>query len=130
MEVITFALAGETYALESRYAYEVFRLANFSRLPGQNPLAFGVTVWRGNLLTILDIRSVLGLSVQALSDLARVIVVGAQRPEFGILVDRADAMMTIDDEGLEPARGREYVVGLTQGAVLVLDATKIVQLRA
>ena len=83
MEAVTFTLAGETYALESCYAYEVFRLSTFARLPSKTPLAFGVTVWRGHLLTILDIRSVLGLSVTALSDLARVIVVGQNRPEFG-----------------------------------------------
>lgn len=128
MEAITFTLAGETYALESGYAYEVFRLATFSRLPSQNPLAFGVLVWRGQLLTILDVRSVLGLSVTALSDLARVIVIGKNRPEFGILADRAHEVMTIDREPLEPAQGRAYVSGITRDAVLVLDAAKILQL--
>jgi chemotaxis signal transduction protein len=57
IEAVTFTLAGETYALESCYAYEVFRLASFARLPSQTPLAFGVTVWRGHLLTILADRA-------------------------------------------------------------------------
>jgi purine-binding chemotaxis protein CheW len=128
MEAITFTLAGEVYALESCYTYEVFRLATFSRLPSRTPLAFGVTVWRGHLLTILDVRSVLGLSVAALNDLARVIVVGQHHPEFGILADRAHEVLTIDESALEPARGRAYVAGLTRDAVLVLDAAKILQL--
>jgi len=130
MEAVTFTLAGETYALESRHTYKVFRLAEFSRLPSRNPLAFGVTVWRGNLLTILDIRSALGLSVQSLSDLARVIVVGEHGPEFGILADRAHEVVTLDDSALEPARDRAYIAGLTRDAVLVLDAAKILHLHA
>lgn len=130
MECITFTLGGETYALESRHVYEVFRLATFSRLPSRTPFAFGVTVWRGTLLTILDIRSSLGLSASALSDLSRVIVVGADRPEFGILADRVHELVTVDSAALDPAPGRAYVSGLTPDAVSVLDAAALLHLHA
>jgi len=121
------------YAVESRYVAAVFHLVDLSLLPGAEPPVFGVTAWRGGLLTILDLRRVLGLSVTALNDLSRVIVLGEERPAFGILADAARELVTLPAaEVRDPPNGiaakREYLRGLTADAVLVLDATKLLQL--
>lgn len=133
LEAVIVALANERYAIESRYVFEVFRLVDLSPLPGANPPVFGVTAWRGELLTILDFRGALGLSVAALNDLSRVIVLGQDRPAFGILVDAVHGLVTLSDsEVREPPEGiaakREYLRGVTADAVLVLEATKLLQL--
>jgi purine-binding chemotaxis protein CheW len=133
LEVVTFALANETYAVESRYVLAVFRLTDLSPLPGAEPPVFGVTVWRGELLTILDLRAALGLSVTALNDLSRVIVLGEERPAFGILADAARELVTLPASDVrEPPEGvaakREYLRGVTPDAMLVLEATKLLQL--
>jgi len=133
LEVITFALANETYAVESRYVVAVFKLSDLSALPGAEPPLFGVTAWRGELLTILDLRAALGLSVAALNDLSRVIVVGEDRPVFGILADAMRELVTLPAaEVRDPPEGiaarREYLRGVTADAVLVLEATKLLQL--
>ncbi|MDP3910839.1 MAG: chemotaxis protein CheW [Gemmatimonadales bacterium] len=133
LEVLTFTLANETYAVESRYVVAVFRLTDLSPLPGAEPPVFGVTAWRGELLTILDLRAALGLSVTALNDLSRVIVLGEERPAFGILADAARELVTLaaSDVRQPPARvaaRREYLRGVTSEAVLVLEATKLLQL--
>lgn len=130
LEVITFALANETYAVESRYVLEVFRLAGLSLLPGAEPPVYGVTAWRGELLTILDLRPVLGLSVAALNDLSRVIVLGEERATFGILADAVRDLVTLPaSEVREPPEGvaaqRTYLRGITGEAVLVLEARKL-----
>ncbi len=133
LELLTFALANEVYAVESRYAVAVFQLIDLSPLPGAEPPVFGVTAWRGELLTILDLRAALGLSVTALNDLSRVIVLGEERPAFGILADAARELVTLPAaEVREPPEGiaarREYLRGVTADAVLVLEATKLLQL--
>jgi len=128
-EFITFTLAGERYAIDSGFTHEVFRLTMFSRLPSRNPLAFGVVVWRGDLLTILDIRSALGLPLNALSDLASVIVVGEARPEFGILADRVHHVTALDAP-LEPVSGRNLVAGMTPDAMQVLEPEALLRLQA
>ena len=133
LELLTFALANEVYAVESRYVVAVSRLTDLSPLPGAEPPVFGVTAWRGGLLTIVDLRRVLGLSVDGLNDLGRVIVLGEERPAFGILADavwelvrRPAAEVRNPPDGI--AAKREYLRGLTADAVLVLDATKLLQL--
>ena len=133
LETVTFALANERYAIESRYVFEVFRLEELSPLPGAKPPVFGVTAWRGELLTILDLRTVLGLPVTALNDLSRVLVLGADRPAFGILADAVQDLVTLPaSEVRQPPEGiaakREYLRGITGDTVLVLEANKLLQL--
>lgn len=133
LEAVTLSLANERYAIESRYVFEVFRLEDLSPLPGAKPPIFGVTAWRGELLTILDLRTVLGLPVTALNDLSRVLVLGSDRPAFGILADAVHDLVTLAasevrqlPEGV--AARREYLRGITGDTVLVLEATKLLQL--
>lgn len=132
VEVITFTLADETYAIESRYVLAVFRLAELSRLPGAAPPVFGVTAWRGELLTILDLRPLLGLSVVALNDLSRVIVLGEDRPAFGILADAVQDLVTLPAAELRAlpegvAAQREFLRAVTANATLVLDGERLLR---
>ncbi len=135
LEVITFALANETYAIESRYVLEVFRLVDLSPLPGAEPPVYGVTAWRGMLLTVLDLRPVLGLSVAALNDLSRVIVLGEQRAAFGILVDAAWELVRLPASSIRKAPAGlaaqpEYIHGITDEAVLILETVHLLHLYA
>lgn len=133
LEVVRFVLANERYAMPSRYVFEVFRLRELVPLPGARAPTYGLTAWRGDLLTIVDLRPVLGLPVGALNDLSRVIVVGADHPAFGILADAVLDLVSIDAADVrEPTDGaaaeRDYVRGMTSEAVLVLDGERILRL--
>jgi len=131
LDVITFALANEIYAIEARYVLEVFRLVDISPLPGAEPPVCGVTAWRGQLLTIVDLRGPLGLSIGALNDLSRVIVLGGERgASFGILADAVREIITLPTAAVrEPPEGvaaqRTYLRGITGDATLVLDANAL-----
>jgi purine-binding chemotaxis protein CheW len=133
LELITFSLGNEVYAIESRYVMAVFRLAELAPLPGAEPPVCGLTAWRGDLLTILDLRGVLGLSVTALDDLSRVIVLGESRAAFGILADGIQDLITLPiSEVQSPTAGvaalRTYLRGITGEAVLVLEARELLRL--
>jgi purine-binding chemotaxis protein CheW len=133
LEVVTFTLATETYAIESRYVIEVFRLRELAPLPGAKQPITGLTAWRGDLLVVLDIRPVLGLPATSLNDLGRVVVLGRERHGFGILADGAGELMTLDASALRPLRegsnAREGVVrGMTSDAVLLLDGDAVLRL--
>jgi len=132
IQVITFALANEIYAIESHYVFEVFRLDQLAPLPGATPPVFGVTVRRGELLTILDLRTVLGLPVAALNDLSRVLVVGGDQPTAGVLADSVLELVTLPTQSIQlPREGlaakREYLRGITPGAILVLDGQQLLR---
>jgi purine-binding chemotaxis protein CheW len=136
-QVLTFRLAGETYAIRAEHVVEVFRLDNLTLLPGAAPPAFAVTARRGELLTILDLRRALGLSPVALNDLTTVIAVGDDAPAFGLLVDAVDRLATVHAEELhapprnadgEAAVARPHVRGITADAVTVLDGGALLRL--
>jgi purine-binding chemotaxis protein CheW len=134
IELVTFGLAREVYAVESRFVLAVAKLAELAPLPGAESPVFGLTAWRGGLLTVLDLRRVLGLSVTALNDLSRLIVLGRQRPAFGILADAVHGLVALAAADVRPppegvAARREYLRGVTAAAVLVLDAERLLRAR-
>lgn len=135
IEIVTFVLSGETYGVESRYVLEVFRLAELSPLPGAEAPVLGITTWRGALLSILDLRPLLGLSANALSDLAHVIVLGRETAAFGILADGVRDLLAVPVSAVaQPPEGiavrRDYLRGITAEALIVLAADKLLALHA
>jgi len=134
MEVITLTLGSERYAIESRFTFEIFALSEFSRVPGARGTLFGLTVWRGGLLTLLDVRTSLGIPATALHDLTRVIVLGDSKPEFGMLADRVHDLRTLDVTELEhfaderATSRRPFVQGVTSDATIVLNGPQLLTL--
>lgn len=133
-EMLTFGLARERYAVSSEYVFSVFQLEDITRLPGVAPPLYGLARWRGDVLTVLDLRSTLGVSSQSLDDLKRVIVVGDRRPSFGILVDRVDSIVRLAQEDVLPlgsgGKTYQYLLGVTSDALQVIDIEKLLRLQA
>jgi purine-binding chemotaxis protein CheW len=132
-DVLIFELAGERYGIESRYVQAVFVLRQRAPLPGAQPPIHGVTAWRGELLTLLELRATLGLPVDSLNDLARVIVLGKGKAAFGILTDAVHHIVPVDLARLYPpqeaaAGARPYLKGLTGDALLVLAPEHLLRL--
>lgn len=132
VDLITFKLGRETCAIDAKVVLNVFRLAGLARLPGAGVPVYGVTLWRGEILTLLDLRPLLRLSTAALSDLGRVIVVGRSRAVFGFLADSVSDVRSTLPEEIHPSRKPEshegLVTGITSDAVLVLDTERLLHL--
>lgn len=133
IEVVTFALDRERYALEMRYLQAVARLQALSPIPGAAEPIFGVSSWRGELLTIMDLRQLLGVPGAGLNDMSRVLVLGEGRAAFGLLADAVDELRTLPLSAIRhPPEGvavrREYLRGITGDALLVLDAVELLKL--
>ena len=132
MLLLHFTLGGERLAIEARWLLGVAKVTLLAGLPGAEPPVRGVTVWRGELLTVLDIRPNLGISTAALSDLTRILVLGERRPRFGLLVDSVSEVADLPTADLLPvpsgSLAREYMIGVTADAGLVLDGQRLLQL--
>jgi len=125
-------LGGERLAIEARWLLGVTKVTMLAGLPGAEPPVRGVTVWRGELLTVLDIRPNLGISTAALSDLTRILVLGERRARFGLLVDSVSDVVDLFAGDLLPipaaSLARDYLIGVTADAGLVLDGQRLLQL--
>jgi purine-binding chemotaxis protein CheW len=125
-EVATFSLSGERYAIETKYIREIVALADFTPVPHSPNFLFGVVNLHGDVLAVFDLRPLLGLGRGSISDLFRVIVLGEERAEFGVLADGVDEVTTIAAAALFDLPGTDdqhrYVRGVTADALALLDA--------
>lgn len=128
VEMLGFTVGREHYAIESRAVFAVVQLVDLVPLPGAMAPVVGLTRWRGDVLTVLDLRRVAGGAPRALDDLGRVIVIGQATAEFGVLADIIDGLMSIDPSALHPLPASRHleipglITGVTSDAVHIIDA--------
>jgi len=132
LTLVTFALGQETYALEARYVFGLRKLTDLALLPRASAPMVGLTVWRGALLKVIDLRPVLGLPVDPVHDLAWIIAVGEERAAIGLLTGVGRDLLTVAHGDLAPPREgvaphRAYLRGITPTAALLLDAAALLR---
>lgn len=126
-DFVVFSLAKERYAIEAQFVREVVKLKDLTPIPGTPEFLAGVTNLHGAVLLVVDLRRFLDLPPGGLTDLSRLLVLGTERAEFGILADEAQAVSSIGAEALtEPPEsvagvGREFLLGVTREALIVLN---------
>ncbi|MEA3246733.1 MAG: chemotaxis protein CheW, partial [Gemmatimonadota bacterium] len=90
----------------------------------------GLTVWRGALLPVIDLRLALGLAADGLDDRAWIVVLDDGRRLRGLLAGALRDTREIRAATLAPPRddlaaNRRFVRGITTDAVVVLDAAAL-----
>jgi purine-binding chemotaxis protein CheW len=138
VDLVVFTLARQRYAVESRHALAAFHLERLTPLPGAPAPLHGVTAWRGDVLTVLDLRALVGAPTGALDDLAHVVVVGAldalaadggeRGAIYGLLADAVHGVQTWAlAELLPPPETRAPLRAVTRDAVHLLDVPALVR---
>jgi purine-binding chemotaxis protein CheW len=116
---------------------EVGRVPSLTRIPGAPPWLSGVANWRGRLLAVLDLRSVLGAEPTPLGPAARLVVLTVDGVSAGIVVD------AVEGTGALEAAVEDYPAALADrgslllsgqvpshdGPVAVLDTRAVLRLR-
>ncbi len=131
LEVVEFMLAHERYALELTYIREVHPLKDFTPLPGTPPFVLGIINFRGEIISIIDLKKIFELPDQGLTDLNRVIILNSKEMEFGILADTILGVNTIAAGTIQPTLPTltgvraEYLKGITGDRVVILDGEKL-----
>lgn len=128
LEAVTFSLAGERFAVETRYVLEVLRSFDCTVIPGAPEFLSGVTNRRGEVLAVMDLCGFFNLKGNATGDQRPwVIVLGVDRAEFGILAHAVNEVTLLRVDQIHPPPGsvagiaRDYLRGVTSDALIVLD---------
>lgn len=133
LTLVTFALANERYGIEARFVHEIARFVDFTPVPGAGDFLVGVTNLRGEVLPVVNLRRFFRLSERGVTDLTRLIVLGENRREFGLLADQVDDVAELRTDGIleppasAPSSGRPYVLGVTKDALIVLDGARLLR---
>ncbi len=75
LEVLTFDLGGETFALEATLVREILDLLPETHVPGAPALVSSVVNFRGRIVPVADLRSAFGMEVNAASVDSRIVVI-------------------------------------------------------
>jgi purine-binding chemotaxis protein CheW len=123
---LRFRLGGEEYVVDASCILQVGVLRELAPLPGAPAPLFGVTHWRGTVLTVLDLRTQLGARVGGLTDLSRLVVVDGRTQPFAVLADAVVDMLDVATHSLKPLPernvARSLLRGMTADGALVIDA--------
>jgi len=131
LESTLFVLSEEKYAIESAYIKETLKLNKFTVLPNTPSFLVGVFNLRGKIISIINIKEFFGLSDEKITDLKRVIIMQLNDLIFGILVDRIEGIINIDEKKLTKEIKtlndvkKKYFKGVDPNGIIMLDGNKI-----
>jgi purine-binding chemotaxis protein CheW len=133
LQLVTFDLDTERYALPIARVHEILRVGAITRVPHAPAHVRGVMNVRGRLLPIVELRSVLGLPALDVGFESRVVMAEVDKTLVGLLVDRVGYVVAIPQSALERPppelldKRRDCIAGIAahgDGAIVVLDATR------
>jgi purine-binding chemotaxis protein CheW len=126
--VLSFAIGPGAYAVETRFVREVLRGAAIAFVPDAPEVLAGLSICRGDLLPVVDLRPLLGLPGAAGAGGASIVVMGAEGASpLGFPVDELLDVRAIAGAELGPPPSAS-LAGLVRGAtaaVLLLDGERL-----
>jgi purine-binding chemotaxis protein CheW len=133
IEAVTFRLGDERDALETRFVRRVERVESPTPVPGAPDVLVGLVNLHGEILAVFDLRVLLGIARAEATDRTRVIVVGNDGDEFGILADAAHDVVTLRTSevlafpGALEGLARLGLSGITHDALVVIDGAALLR---
>jgi purine-binding chemotaxis protein CheW len=138
---LAFALGSEEYGLEIQKVREIIGMMDITPVPRMAPYIKGVINLRGRVISVIDLRTRLGLQAVERTDDTCIIVVdiphGDRKINVGMIVDRVAEVMEIKDADIEetPAFGSavstEFVLGIGKARdslTILLDIHRLVSI--
>jgi purine-binding chemotaxis protein CheW len=102
IDLLSFRLAGEAYALPVNDVREVLKIRLLTPVPNAPAYILGVTALRGAVLPVIDLCVRFGLAAGTRDAKSRIIVVSSKEEEVGLVVDRVTEVLRIAPDEIKP----------------------------
>jgi purine-binding chemotaxis protein CheW len=134
IEMLTFLLGGEEYAVLVEDVREVLKFFQLTLVPNTPDYILGVTSLRGTMLPIIDLCKRFGIASATRDEKTRIVVVNPDEEDAGLMVDRVTGVIKIMPDAIKPTpenieRGAEYLSGIVRKEdklYILLDLEKAV----
>jgi chemotaxis signal transduction protein len=101
--IVIFSVGRELYGLEIKNVYEIFKADSVTFVPGAEPYIQGVTNLRGEIVTVIDLQSLLmGKPRQDTAAGGQMIVGEYDGGKLGLVVTDIDGIHDIQAELIDP----------------------------
>lgn len=137
LSLLTFCIEKEWYGVPSSQVKEVTRLPKITPVPGTPDHILGVAYHGGEVLSVIDIKPLMGLDKTTLTEKSRLLISTIEGEPAGLLVEIVQDIVEITKEKIAPylsgAGGEQkgYLTGQIQiGEVVlgILDLEKLLSL--
>jgi purine-binding chemotaxis protein CheW len=134
LQVVTFKLHDEEYAIEITKAKEIILVEGVTHVPQMPDFIEGIINLRGNVIPVIDLRKRFGLAQTALGDQARIVVTRMDSRIIGLIVDSVSQVIKIPLKNIQPPPDTiahlagEYLVSIGKidnKMILILDIEKV-----
>ena len=140
LEVLTFNLNGQAFALEASYVREILDLVPVTEVPTSSPFARGLINVRGKIVPLADLRFKLGMEERPATIDTRVVVIevdlDGDLTTIGLLAEKVHEVTSIMPTEMEetPKIGmvwrHEYISCIAKrddDFVVILDITALIE---
>ena len=108
-QFVTFAVAGEMFAVPIAPVQEIIRMPEVAHLPLAPPMLEGLANLRGRVLPIVNLRRLFNCEARAHDDATRALVIHIGQP-LGFVVDRVASVVSVEPGQIESADSIQSVV--------------------
>jgi len=103
LQLVTFGLGVEEFAVDILAVQEINRMMTLTRVPASPAEVEGVINLRGKIIPVIDLRKRFGLAANEHSEQSRIVVVEVHSRVIGFIVDRVSEVLRINSKIVEPA---------------------------
>lgn len=130
IDVVTFYLNDEKYAIESIYIKEIFPIKEVTPLPGLPPLVYGIINFRRKIISLVNLKILLQLPIKE-HVLEKALILEGVNQEFAVMIDQLDETKSISIETLQTSLPtlsgpqQDFLKGMTLDQLSLLDGEKL-----
>lgn len=134
LQLVTFNLGSEQYAVDILKVQEINRMTDITRVPNAPSYVEGVINLRGKVIPVMNIRSKFNLDTKETDSMSRIMIVTVQGITMGLVVDSVSEVLRIPASIVDPAPpmasgiGSEYMMGIAKledRLIILLDLDKL-----
>lgn len=103
-KMVTFSLAGKEYGIDIMNVKEIASAGRFTYVPNAAPFVRGVYNLRGDIISIIDLRTMFHLPAERKSDdaLESLLILRVDDHVFGVIVDNIDKVVGVSSAAIQP----------------------------
>lgn len=103
LQLVTFGLGNEEYAVDILKVQEINRMVEITTVPNSPAYVEGVINLRGKVIPVVNLRTKFGLSQKENDEQSRIVILDIQGITTGLIVDSVSEVLRISTDIVEPA---------------------------
>lgn len=134
LQLVTFTLGNEEYAVDILKVQEINRMKEITRVPNSPPYVEGVINLRGKVIPVVNLRKKFGLSDRENDEQSRIMIMDIQGITMGLVVDSVSEVLRVPSGIVEPTPpmasniSTEFIKGIAKledRLIILLDMDRL-----